>query len=334
MKTLFVLLDGAEDHPVPQFGGRKPLEVAETPFIDSLLSDCGSTQGSTYTHRFINQLFTGSLPRTPRGAIEALGLNLRMDEGRVAYRLSPARVSEGWIEWDYHVDDALEKDIIKKFYSHIDMLNPYDPDVLFFLKGRAVITLNSNEVISLPCPPMPAPMKYRPDFMWPLIEELSEELDGLTLMPWGGGKTNREATLHKGVAPLTVVSNSPTALGISRALGQGAVKVDALEERFPIARDLLEETNVFLHADEIDEVSHQRDPELKVKLLEQLDSLLEDHFHDYKRIALLVDHGTSSVTGEHLPMEVPVACNYDAGLNKRKIALSELMPYLLSHSRE
>ena len=187
MSTLFVLLDGAEDHPIPSFDGRKPLEVAEMPFLDSVVRDHGRTQGSTYTHRFINQLFTGSLPRTPRGAIEALGLNLRMSAERVAYRLSPAYVREGNVEWAYHVDQKQEMQIIRNVESRIHLLKDMDPDLLFFLKGRAVITLDCCDIMEMPCPPMNAPIIKRPEFMWEMIADIADELEGLTIMPWGGG---------------------------------------------------------------------------------------------------------------------------------------------------
>ncbi len=329
MNTLFVLLDGAEDHPIPQFQDRKPMEVAEMPFMDTVVEDRGSTQGSTYTHRFINQLFTGEVPRTPRGAIEALGLDLRMSPDRVAYRLSPAYIRNGTIDWAYHVDTEMEGRIIDCVDERMDSLGHMDPDILFFLKGRAVITLDCCEVIDMPCPPVPAPLRDRPEFMWDMIESIASELDGLTIMPWGGGRRIVEAPLFPRLGPLTVVSNSPTALGISRALGQNARKVDSLEDRFPLARELLEQGNVFLHADEIDEVSHQRDPELKVEILETVDGLMDSHFDDYPRIVYLVDHGTSSLTGEHLPVRVPVMSSYPCRMDDSMIPLSGLMSLLL-----
>jgi len=330
MSTLFVLLDGAEDHRIPDFGGRKPLEAAETPFMDSLVKDSGSTQGSTYTHLFINKLFTGHPPLTPRGAIEALGLQLRMSPRRVAYRLSPAYISNGTIEWAYHVDEGQENEMMKGLQRRLPLLADKDPEVLFFLKGRAVMTLEGDEVLEMPCPPSPAPLARRPEFMWPIITEIAEELGGLTLMPWGGGRMEGEALPHPALGPLTTVSNSPTALGISRAIGEKALRVDRLAERFPLARGLLDEGNVFLHADEIDEVSHQRDPELKVRTIEEVDSLLEAHFSDFPRIVLLVDHGTSSLTGEHIQMDVPVMSSYSCSLGRRRLPLAGLMPLLLS----
>ena len=43
MNTLFVLLDGAEDDPVPEYGGRKPLDVANMPFMRSKATHRGFT---------------------------------------------------------------------------------------------------------------------------------------------------------------------------------------------------------------------------------------------------------------------------------------------------
>ena len=54
MNTLFVLLDGAEDDPVPEFGGKKPLEVAKMPFMASKAPHRAYTTGRGYTHLFLN----------------------------------------------------------------------------------------------------------------------------------------------------------------------------------------------------------------------------------------------------------------------------------------
>src|SRR5207248_6810171 len=35
-RLLYVCLDGLGDDPIPEFGGRTPLEAADTPFLDSL----------------------------------------------------------------------------------------------------------------------------------------------------------------------------------------------------------------------------------------------------------------------------------------------------------
>ena len=57
MNTLFVLLDGAEDDPVPEFGGKKPLDVAKMPFMASKAPHRAYTTGRGYTHLFLNEFF-------------------------------------------------------------------------------------------------------------------------------------------------------------------------------------------------------------------------------------------------------------------------------------
>ncbi len=58
--TLFVLLDGAEDDPNPEMGGRKPYEVAEMPYLESKAPHRLKTTGRGYTQLFLNEFFTGS----------------------------------------------------------------------------------------------------------------------------------------------------------------------------------------------------------------------------------------------------------------------------------
>lgn len=143
---LFVLLDGAEDDPCPQLDGRKPIDVAEMPFLESRVTNRYRTTGRGYTQLFLNEFFTGYPPEIERAALEAMGLGLSIkDPRRVAYRLSPARLGDGMVHWCYHnseFKDALEKSV----ESHMDILEPYKPEIRFFVEGRAVLTMESDTV--------------------------------------------------------------------------------------------------------------------------------------------------------------------------------------------
>jgi 2,3-bisphosphoglycerate-independent phosphoglycerate mutase len=328
MKTLFVLLDGAEDHPLPALGGKKPMDVAQMPYMEKMASHHYSTDGKTYTHRFLIELLTGGPPRTPRGALEALGLDMDLSPGRVAYRLSPALISNGSIEWAYCIDDRVSE-LMRIVQQNMNTINHLAPDINFFLKGRAVITLQSDEVLDFPSPPVPAPMAAVQGCLGELVRCVAEEMDGLTVMPWGGGRLEQEASVLTAVTPLTVVSNSPTALGISKALGQRSLRVEDLLERFPVAERELESSNVLLHVDETDEYSHQLRPDIKVQTLETTDRMLQEHFPDIERIVYLVDHGTSCITGEHLPVTVPVRSSFDLNREDKHIPLSQLLQLLM-----
>ena len=323
MNTLYVLLDGAEDHSIPEFGGKKPLDVADMPFFRSACKQKGYTSGREYTHLFLNEFFTGEPPSASRAAIEALGLGMNMGEGRTAYRMSPARIKNDRIEWIYDLDDICE--VIKKTASDkMCILEKMDPEVKFFLSGRAIITMRCNDVPDLPAPPVPADFVEVPGRLGEFVMSMAEELDGVTLYPWGCGCSS--GTVTPFIKKMTAVSNTPTALGISRSLGYETKYVHDIEERFLVARKELEHNDVFLHLDEIDEYSHQKDPSKKVRILEYMDGMFSKYFSKDDRIVFFIDHGTSSVTGEHILMEVPFWTSFDSGIENRRIPLDMVIP--------
>ena len=148
--TLFVLLDGAEDDPNPLMDGRKPYEVAEMPYLESMAPHRLKTTGRGYTQLFLNEFFTGHPPEIPRAALEALGLGLPIqDPRRTAYRLSPATVKDGMVHWYYNTAE-IKDELEERIMSHMDMLSEYDPAIRFFIEGRAVLTMVSDDVPDLP----------------------------------------------------------------------------------------------------------------------------------------------------------------------------------------
>ena len=155
MNTLFVLLDGAEDDPVPEFGGKKPLDVARMPFMESKAPHRAFTTGRGYTHLFLNEFFTGHPPEIARAALEGMGLGMDV-KGKTAYRLSPAIIENGMINWSYHASEFCDR-LIPKVEEHLSYVRSYDPEIRFFLNGRAVLVMDCDLVPDLPAPPVPAP---------------------------------------------------------------------------------------------------------------------------------------------------------------------------------
>ena len=323
MNTLYILLDGAEDHPIPEFDGKKPLDVAHMPFLRSAARFKGMTEGRAYTHLFLNEFFAGVPPTAPRAAIEALGLGLNMDTGRTAYRMSPARISDGMIEWIYDLEDIYPT-IEKTAMKHLNILKGMDPEINFFLSGRAVITMKCDDVPMLPSPPVPAPFVEVPGLLGKFVSAIAEELDGVTLYPWGCGRFSSYGKPF--IEKMTAVSNTPTALGVSRSMGHEIQFVSDIEDRVRTAKKELEKNDVFLHIDEIDEYSHQKNPSKKVRILETTDQILSRHFSENDRIVFFVDHGTSSVTGEHLLMNVPFWTTFDASVPDGIMPLKNVVP--------
>lgn len=332
--TLFVLLDGAEDHPNPLMGGKKPIEVADMPFMRSKAPHRYRTTGRGYTQLFLNEFFTGHPPEIERAALEALGLGLPIsDAKRAAFRLSPARIGDGMVRWCYNtaeIKDALEEHIM----SNMGILSSYDPAIKFFIEGRAVLTMEWDDVPTLPAPPTDAPYKEVPGDLGKLVTTVAGELDSITGYPWGCGRMGRQYPGFDEVRNMTAVSDSPTSMGICASLGYETHIVYDLESRFPIARDALKKGDVFLHVDEVDEYSHQKDPFKKKAVLEKTDRLMEEYFPDVENIVYFVDHGTSCVTGEHILMEVPLWTSMDLGIPENgMIPVAEIVTTVLNKVR-
>ena len=169
-----------------------------------------------------------------------------------------------------------------------------------------------------------------PGALGELVEKVAEEMGGITDYPWGCGRFADQYPRFDCLDDLTAFSDSPTSLGVCASLGYGSEIVENLDERFVVAREALEHGNVFLHLDEIDEYSHMKDWHRKVEILEYMDSKMKEHFSDCDRIIYFIDHGTSSITGEHLPIEVPFWTNYDTDISEGEfVPLAELVPRLL-----
>ena len=326
--TLLVLLDGAEDDPNPELGGRKPLDVAEMPFIRSNVRTRGRTTGKGYTHLFLNELFTGHPPKLQRAVLEAMGFGMEVTPGRAAFRLSPAYIRDGMIEWAYNTDDFRER-LQAAVKKHLLILDHLHPQFRFFISSRAIVTIDCDEIPELPGPPTNAPYVEVPGDMGKMVRAVAEELDGLTDYPWGVGTCAEQYPHFEELDNLTAFSDSPTSLGVCASLGYGFKVIDDLEERFSAAEEALKHGNVFLHIDEIDEYSHMKKWKKKVEILEETDRLMKKHFSDAERIFYFIDHGTSSVTGEHLPVTVPFWTTFDTDIaNNEMVPLNQVIPRL------
>jgi 2,3-bisphosphoglycerate-independent phosphoglycerate mutase len=331
MNTLFVLLDGAEDHPHPLLDGKKPIHVAEMPFLRSGATHRFRTTGKAYTHLFLNEFFTGHPPDSSRAALEALGLGLDMSGDRNAFRFSPARFVDNMIYWIYDLEDVKD-DIEFHIMDNLWILEKYEPDINFFLEGRAVLTMEYSDVPDLPAPPVNTAYVEVPGDLGKLVNRVAEILNGVTNYPWGCGRIGHVHPGFKSLGKMTAISDSPTSLGICSSLGYDIRLVDELEDRFPVAVEALEHGNVFLHIDEVDEYSHQKDPFKKIDVLEHTDELMEKYFSHAERIVYFTDHGTSCVTGEHILTDVPVWTTFECNLKEGEITpLKEVIPRIMGY---
>lgn len=329
MNTLFVLLDGMEDDPHPLLDNKKPYEVAKMPFMYEKAGHKMYTTGRGYTQLFLNEFFTGHPPELARAVLEALGLGMDISEGRTAYRLSPAELKDGMIHWSYHAHVFCDE-LMSKMYDNLNILDKYDPEIEFFLNGRAVITMRCDDVPDLPAPPVDAPFKEVPGDLGRFVMKVAEDMNGITDYPWGCGKLGFQHPPFECLGRMTAISDSPTALGVAASIGQDIHYVDDVEDRFPVALDALKKGNVFLHIDEVDEYSHQKDPHKKIAILEKTDKLMSEYFSDVERVVYFVDHGTSCVSGEHIIMDVPFWTNIETDMTDGELVpLDQVVPRLM-----
>jgi 2,3-bisphosphoglycerate-independent phosphoglycerate mutase len=203
----------------------------------------------------------------------------------------------------------LQKAVLKS-KKHISGMKP---SIFFYQGGKAVMTVESSRILDLPKPPSPA--SVMPEDLYEFgafAESVAEHTGGITMLPWGGGfgKLAEEARAKgRMIPPMTILSKSPSALGVAAFLGIKSKRVPGFKQAVKDAASMIKYEDVFLHVEETDDISHKRAPREKVELLEAVDKELMRNAKAFSdcRIAVIVDHGCSSVTGEHIVMKVPYA---------------------------
>src|SRR3989442_14443590 len=117
-QLLYVCLDGLGDDPIPEFGGRTPLEAARTPLLDDLAGKGAlglvHTVGEDIAPESDIAVFAilGYDPREEhpgRGVLEALGAEMPFRDGDLAYRVNFATGDGGTI-----VDRRVGRDLPSK----------------------------------------------------------------------------------------------------------------------------------------------------------------------------------------------------------------------------
>lgn len=314
MSTLIILLDGAADDEIPELDGRTPLGSFEKPFMDMVASngELGWTEGREYTHLFLLEFLSGKPLQTPRGLVESLGLGVPVEEHQVAYRFSPVTMDADAVEWAYRVDREMNARLQQALVKNLDMLGDLNPRLYFYEDGRGVMTVDADEVHAFPSPPAPVADPWLDLGAFDgFIRRTARDLDGLTILPWGGGSV-QQAGRQRCVPEarnMVMISRSPSALGVGGLLNVRREMVDNMWSGFQEAFRQLGSGDVFMHVEETDDISHRRAPDQKVSMLREVDDLLMENLDRLlgHTVALVVDHGTSSLTGQHLRGSVPYA---------------------------
>ncbi|HPS93996.1 MAG TPA: phosphoglycerate mutase, partial [Deltaproteobacteria bacterium] len=104
MKYIILLGDGMADEPLGELGGKTPLEVARTPFMDSLASrgefgmartvKAGFPPGSDVANMAVLGL-DPAIYYTGRAPIEAVSLGVELTEEDTAFRINLVTITPG-----------------------------------------------------------------------------------------------------------------------------------------------------------------------------------------------------------------------------------------------
>lgn len=159
-KIVYVILDGLGDDPLPTLDGRTPLEAAITPNLDRLARDGRNgyvtTVGEGIAPESDIAVFSilGYDPHehhTGRGPLEAVGCEVAVEDGDLAYRVNFATVEregDGWAIVDRRVGRDLTSEeahqLADEMNAKIDL-----PDASFEFKAtighRGVLVLRSDK---------------------------------------------------------------------------------------------------------------------------------------------------------------------------------------------
>jgi len=125
MKYIVVVPDGVADYPIDILGGKTPLEVADTPFMDSLAKKgvLGRVKtiprGFTPSSDVANLSLLGYDPKiyyTGRGPLEAANLGVELEERDLAFRCNFITTAGGKLH-DYSAGHITDKE--SKFLLNI-----------------------------------------------------------------------------------------------------------------------------------------------------------------------------------------------------------------------
>lgn len=343
-KFIVVLADGASDHPVPELGGKTPLEVADKPNIDRLAYEgiCGWTrnvpEGMPPGSDVAILSVLGFNPRlfyTGRAPLEAASMGIELEDSDVAYRCNLVRVEDGVMK-DYsagHISTEDAKEVINllneklasekiRFYPGVS----YRHLMVWKDGSDAPECTPPHDITGKPIKEF-LPKGEGADVLLELMEGsreiLKEHPKTNMIWLWGQGKRPKlprfeEVYGLKGA----VISAVDLVKGIGTLLGLEVLNVPGVtgyidtnyEGKAEYAIDYLKSGGdfVFIHVEAPDEAGHNRDVKAKIKAIEDIDEKIVGRILNWieeegidARMLVLPDHPTPLEIGTHTDEPVP-----------------------------
>ncbi len=344
MKYIVVLADGMADEPLPELGGKTPLEVASTPNMDQLAREgaCGLLRtipdGMEAGSDIANLGILGYDPAvyyTGRGPIEAASMGIALDGG-IAYRCNLVTIADGRMA-DFsagHITSAEGKSLLSSLEKVLA-----GPTVHAGVSYRNLLVLKDaggsettpphdivgEEVAAhLPRGPdrevllavMARSREVFADHPVNKARIAAGKPPATQVWPWSGGKTPALPSFRSRFGlPGGVISAVDLLKGIATLAGLAVIEVPGatgfLDTDYQAkARYALEAIGrmdfVFVHVEATDEAGHLGDLGEKVRAIERVDEMIGTILSGFSGVvAVLPDHPTPLRIRTHTRDPVP-----------------------------
>jgi 2,3-bisphosphoglycerate-independent phosphoglycerate mutase len=345
MKYIVIIGDGMADEPLPELGGRTPLEYATTPNLDRLAREgaCGMLrtipEGFEAGSDIANMSILGYDPKkyyTGRGPIEAKSMGVDLESGDIAYRCNLVTVEDGVMR-DFsagHITSAegeqllaaLQKEIpevfIKSGVSYRNLLvvhtgkgststPPHD------IVGKPVagyVPEGGDSALLIKC--MEASRRVFITHPVNAARKGSGKPMVTQIWPWSGGKTPQFPPFNDKYGKTGGIISAVDLLnGIGRCIGMEIIKVPGAtgyldtdyQAKARYALDAIQHLDfLYLHVEAPDEAGHLGSIEEKVRAIERFDGLVGTILCGFDGVvAVLPDHPTPIRVKTHTADPVP-----------------------------
>lgn len=345
MKFIVIIGDGMADEPLPELGGRTPLEYAATPNLDRLAREGGCGMLRTIPEGFeagsdiANMSILGYDPKkyyTGRGPIEAKSMGVDLVSGDIAYRCNLVTVEDGVMR-DFsagHITSAegeqllvaLQKEIpevlIKSGVSYRNLLVVHN--------GKGSTTTPPHDIVGKPVagylpvggdsPLLITCMDASRRVFAPHPVNAGRKRSGKPVVtqiwPWSGGKTPQFPLFADKFGKTGGIISAVDLLnGIGRCIGMEIIRVPGAtgyldtdyQAKARYALDAIRHLDfLYLHVEAPDEAGHLGSIEEKVRAIERFDGLVGTIVRGFDGVvAVLPDHPTPIRKKTHTADPVP-----------------------------
>jgi 2,3-bisphosphoglycerate-independent phosphoglycerate mutase len=345
VKFIVIIGDGMADEPLPELGGRTPLEYAATPNLDRLAREGGCGMLRTIPEGFeagsdiANMSILGYDPKkyyTGRGPIEAKSMGIDLESGDIAYRCNLVTVEDGVMR-DFsagHITSAegeqllvaLQKEIpevlIKSGVSYRNLLVVHN--------GKGSTTTPPHDIVGKPVagylpvggdsPLLITCMDASRRVFAPHPVNAGRKRSGKPVVtqiwPWSGGKTPQFPLFADKFGKTGGIISAVDLLnGIGRCIGMEIIRVPGAtgyldtdyQAKARYALDAIRHLDfLYLHVEAPDEAGHLGSIEEKVRAIERFDGLVGTIVRGFDGVvAVLPDHPTPIRKKTHTADPVP-----------------------------